>query len=62
MNEEMRLILEADCNSLNAIATSLRHDGKNREADCLLSIESRIFKLIDILKFIDDIFADIYNG
>lgn len=56
MGEEMRLKLEADCNSLNAIATTLRHDGRNGEADCLLSIESHIFKLID------DIFAEIYNG
>lgn len=56
MSEEMRLKLEADCNSLNAIATSLRHEGKNGYADCLLSIESHILNLID------DIFADIYNG
>lgn len=47
MSEEIQLKLEADCNSLNAIATSLRHEGKNDEADCLLSIERHIFELID---------------
>lgn len=56
MSEEMRLKLEADCNSLNAIATSLRHEGKNKEADCLITVENHIFQLID------SIFSDIYNG
>lgn len=56
MSEEMRLKLEADCNSLNAIASTLRHEGKNKEAGCLLSIESHIFQLID------SIFSNIYNG
>lgn len=55
MSEEMRLNLEADCNSLNAIATLLRHEGKNKEADCLISVEHHIFKLID------NIFAEIYK-
>lgn len=56
MTEEMRLKLEADCNSLNAIATNMRHEGKNKEADCLIAVENHIFQLID------SIFSDIYNG
>lgn len=47
MSEEMRLKLEADCNSLNAIATTLRHEGRNESAYCLLAIEKHIFQLID---------------
>lgn len=47
MSEEMRLKLELDCNSLNAIASAIRHEGKNKEADCLLTVEAHILQLID---------------
>lgn len=47
MNEKLKLKLEADCNSLNAIAGLLRHEGRNKEADCLLSIERHIFQILE---------------
>lgn len=42
-----RLKLQADCNSLNAIAGYLRNCGKHGMSANLLSIEKHIFEMIE---------------